>query len=157
MNPFSSNFLPEFAELLTSALLHFVWQGAVLTLILLVTVKLLDVRTARLRYLLSVGTLLMMAVAPIATAALHHQANSQPRHSPVGMSGRSGSTIAASGAMNVNPTGHFATDLQEGPVTSLDPSIEVYVLTAWLAGVLILSTRLAIGFGVTLWIRVKTT
>ena len=49
MNPFSMNFVAEFAELLTTALIHFVWQGAVLTLILLVTVKLLDVRTARLR------------------------------------------------------------------------------------------------------------
>ena len=32
---------------------------------------------------------------------------------------------------------------------------EFFVLSAWLAGVLILSTRLAIGFGVTLWIRVN--
>ena len=93
MNPFSMNFVAEFAELLTTALFHFVWQGAVLTLILLVTVKLLDVRTARLRYLLSVGTLLMMGMAPIVTAMLHHQGNSQPQHSPVEMSGQSNPII----------------------------------------------------------------
>src|SRR5271170_1383458 len=89
MNPFSMNFVAEFAELLTTALIHFVWQGAVLTLILLVTLKLLNVRTARPRYLLSVGTLLMMGMAPIVTAMLHHQGHSQPQHSPVVMSDQS--------------------------------------------------------------------
>jgi membrane fusion protein (multidrug efflux system) len=150
----SMDFVAEFAELLTTALMHFVWQGAVLTLILLGSVKLLDVRTARLRYLLSVGTLLMMGMAPIVTAILHHQADSQPRYSPVGMSGRSGAMIeehTAAGA--IDTTGPVVVDLQGGSATLRNPDIEVYVLIAWLAGVLILGTRLAIGFGVTLWIR----
>ena len=93
MNPFSMNFVAAFAELLTTALVHFLWQGAVLALILLVTVKLLEVRTARLRYLLSVGTLLMMGMAPIVTALLHYQANSKPQHSPLEMSGRANPII----------------------------------------------------------------
>ena len=156
MNPFSMNFVAEFAELLTTALFHFVWQGAVLTLILLVTVKLLDVRTARLRYLLSVGTLLMMGMAPIVTAMLHHQGNSQPQHSPVEMSGQSNPIIEEHTAINaINSTGRIVADLQKGSATPWNPSIEVYVLFAWLVGVSILSTRLAIGFGVTLWIRVN--
>ena len=100
MIPFSMNFVAEFAELLTTALIHFVWQGAVLTLILLVIVKLLDVRNARLRYLLSVGTLFMMGMAPIVTAMLHHQGNSQPQHSPVGMSGQSNPIIEEHTAIN---------------------------------------------------------
>ena len=93
MNPFSMNFVAEFAELLTTALVHFLWQGAVLALILLVTVKLLDVKTARLRYLLSVGTLLMMGMAPIVTAMLHQKGNSQPQHSPAHMSGQANPII----------------------------------------------------------------
>jgi membrane fusion protein, multidrug efflux system len=153
MNPMSMNFVAEFAELLTTALIHFVWQGAVLTLTLLVTVKLLDVRTARLRYLLSVGTLLMMGMAPIVTAMLHHQRNSQPQHSPVEMSGQSNLIIEEHTANNA--TGRIVADLQKGSATPWNPSIEVYVLIAWLVGVSILSTRLAIGFGVTLWIRVN--
>src|ERR1700733_9329996 len=93
MNPFAMNFVAEFADLLSMALLHFVWQGAVLTLILLVTVKLLSVRTARLRYLLSVGALLMMGMAPIVTVMLHYQGNSRPQPSPVEMAGRANSII----------------------------------------------------------------
>ncbi len=156
MNPFSMNFVAEFAELLTTALMHFVWQGAVLALILLVAVKLLDVRTARLRYLLSVGTLLMMGMAPIVTAMLHHKGNSQRQHSPVEMSGQSNPIIEEHNASHaVNTTGRIVADLQKGSVPPWNPSVEVYVLFAWLVGVSILSIRLAIGFGVTLWIRLN--
>src|SRR5271170_8012912 len=100
MNPFSMNFVAEFAELLTTALIHFVWQGAILTLILFVTVKLLDVRTARLRYLLSVGTLVLMGMAPIVTAMVHHHRNSQSQHSPVEISGPSNPTIKEHATIN---------------------------------------------------------
>ena len=156
MNAFSMNFVVEFADLLTTALIHFVWQGAVLTLILLVAVKLLDVRTARLRYLLAVGTLLMMGVAPIVTAMLHHRGTSQPQQSPVEMSGQSNPIIEQPTAKSaINTSGRIVADLQKGSATLLNPSIEVYVLIAWLVGVSILSIRLAIGFGVTLWIRVN--
>jgi membrane fusion protein (multidrug efflux system) len=153
MSPFSMNFMAEFAEVLTTALFHFVWQGAVLTLILLVTVKLLDVRTARLRYLLSVGTLLMMGMAPIVTAMLHFEGGSRPHRSSVELSGRSNPMFE--GHTAIHTTGRIGADLQKGPAAPWNPSIEVYVLVAWLAGVSILSTRLAIGFGVTWWIRVN--
>ncbi len=156
MNPFSMGFVTEFADLLTTALVHFVWQGAVLALILLVTLKLLDVRTARLRYVLSVGTLLVMGLAPIVTAVLHHQGNSQPQHSPVEISGQSNPIIEKHTAINaINTTGRIVADLQKGSANPWNPSIEVYVLFAWLVGVSILSTRLTIGFGITLWIRVN--
>ena len=153
MNPFSMTFVAAFADLLTTVLIHFLWQAAVLALILLVTVKLLDVRTARLRYLLSASTLLLMGMAPIVTAMLHHQGNLQPRHSPVEISAQSNSVIEEHTATNT--TGRFVAELQQGSASPWNPSIEVYVLFAWLVGVSILSTRLAIGFGVTLWSRVN--
>ena len=156
MNPFSMNFVAELAEPLTTALVHFVWQGAVLTLILLVTVKLLDVRTARLRYVLSVGTLLLMGLAPIVTAMLHHQGNSRPQHSPVEMSGQSNPIIEEhTGTSAINTTSRIVADLPKGSATPWNSSIDAYVLCAWLAGVSILSVRLAIGFGFSLWIRVN--
>ncbi len=153
MNPFSMNFVAVFAELLTTALIHFVWQGAVLTLILLVTVKLLDVRTAQLRYLLSVGTLLMMGMAPIVTTMVHHQGKSRPQHPPVEMSDQSNPIIGEHATLTT--TGRIVADLKKGSDTPWNSGIEFYVLFAWLVGVSILSTRLAIGFGVTLWIRVS--
>jgi membrane fusion protein, multidrug efflux system len=156
MNPFSMNFVAEFAELLTTALLHLVWQGAVLTLILLVTVKLLEVRTAQVRYLLSVGTLLVMGMAPIVTAMVHHQGKSHRQHSSVETSGQSKAIVEEHTANSaVTTTGRVEADLQHGSAILWNPSIEVYVLFAWLVGVSILSTRLAIGFGITLWSRVN--
>ena len=141
MNLFSMRFVAEFAELLTTALMHFVWQGTVLTLILLVIVKMLDVRTARLRYLLSVGTLLMMGLAPIMTISLHHNGNSPPRPS-LEVSDHSTAVIEERPipAMAVHP----AAILEQDSIRPWNPSIEVYVLIAWIAGVLFLSTRLAI-------------
>ncbi len=153
MNPFSMNFVAEFAELLTSVLIHFLWQGALLALILLVTVKLLDVRSVRLRYLLSVGTLLLMGMAPIVTAMLHRQGSSQPQHLPVARSAQSSPIIEEHTA--INTAGRIVADVQKGLAAPWNLTIEVYVLFAWLVGVSILSTRLAIGFGVTVWSRVN--
>ncbi len=154
MSPLSMNFVAEFAECLTAALIHFVWQGAVLALLLLATVKLLDVRTARLRYLLSVGTLLMMGLAPIVTVMLHHQGGSPRQHSPVELAGQSGFLIADHTAASASDTtGRTVLDLPKRSAAPASFRVEVYVLLAWLAGVSFLSTRLAIGFCVSLWIR----
>ena len=142
MNSFSMNFVAGFAGLLTTALIHFLWQGAVLTLILLVTVKLLDVRTARLRYLLSVCTLLMMGLAPIVTAMWHHQTNSQPQHSRLEVSGRSNPIIDEHTAINaINANGRAAAGLQIGSATSWNRSIEFALAPADAAG-----TWWAVGF-----------
>lgn len=74
-----TRFIPEFAELLTAALIHFIWQGAVLGLMLLVALKMMNVGTARIRYLLSISVLLMMGLAPLLTIALHHLSQSAKR------------------------------------------------------------------------------
>ena len=49
------------------ALLHFVWQGALLALGLLLLLHMFRPERAELRYALACGTLLLMAVAPLAT------------------------------------------------------------------------------------------
>jgi|GEM_PF-869212 len=151
MTPFSMNFVAGFAEVLTAVLVHFVWQGAVLTLILLGMLKLLDVKAARPRYLLSVATILLMGVAPLVTAMWHQQSHLPSRPSQTDWSQQASVVIedqpAMSGSVSLNP------ELAEGLPTLSHLSMEVYLMMAWLAGVLFLSTRLAIGFGVTLWIR----
>ena len=48
-------------------LLHFVWQGALLALGLLLLLRMFRPERAELRYALACGTLLLMAVAPLAT------------------------------------------------------------------------------------------
>ena len=49
------------------ALLHFVWQGALLALGLALTLRVLRPERAELRYALACGTLLLMAAAPPVT------------------------------------------------------------------------------------------
>jgi membrane fusion protein (multidrug efflux system) len=164
MNPLSRIFVERFAEFLTTVLINSVWQGAVLMLILLVAVKLLGVKTARLRYILSVGTLLMLGIVPIVTATVHHQRKSRPQHSPVEIPGEISAEISGQPNPAIeehaprsadNTTSRVVADVQNAAASPWNPGIETYVLMAWLAGVLILSTRLAIGFGITLWIRVN--
>ena len=57
----------QMVEIIGTALLHFLWQGAALAVLLLVAISF--TRNARLRYLLGVGSLVLMALCPIATVA----------------------------------------------------------------------------------------
>jgi beta-lactamase regulating signal transducer with metallopeptidase domain len=57
----------QMVEVTGTALLHFLWQGAALAVLLLVAISF--TRNARLRYLLGVGSLALMALCPMATVA----------------------------------------------------------------------------------------
>jgi beta-lactamase regulating signal transducer with metallopeptidase domain len=58
---------PPAIETLGSALLHFLWQGAALALLLYVAISF--TRNARVRYGMAVGALVLMALCPLATVA----------------------------------------------------------------------------------------
>src|SRR5262245_5980682 len=65
-------------RLVTMALLHFVWQGLVIAILLAVFVKLAGIRRAILRYACSLAALLAIALCPFVTAAWLAQPN--PAH-----------------------------------------------------------------------------
>ena len=48
-------------------LLHFLWQGIVIALLIHWTLRLLANRTANVRYLVGLGGLCLMAIAPVIT------------------------------------------------------------------------------------------
>ena len=52
---------------LTWTLLHFLWQGAILTILLASTTQLLGIQSMATRYRLSLATLVLMVVCPLAT------------------------------------------------------------------------------------------
>src|SRR3569623_1133855 len=52
---------------LGGALLHFLWQGAIIALILAVTLRAMHGRSSNLRYLAAYAALLAMAVCPVMT------------------------------------------------------------------------------------------
>src|SRR5215471_13520311 len=58
---------------ISSALLTFVWQGAVLGVLLWVVLFLLRNRSANARYVVCCATLILMAMTPIVTAGMRFQ------------------------------------------------------------------------------------
>jgi membrane fusion protein (multidrug efflux system) len=156
MSLFSLSSLTAVAELLTMSLMHFVWQGIGLALMLLIVVKLGNVRSAQHRYLLSVGTLVMMGIAPVLTAILFQPLHSQ-RHA-ISMTVSPMLDLETPADPSVGTTTTFDVVIPAEQVRANSASkvgLEVYVLIAWLMGVCVLSLRLAIGFGIGLWIRAK--
>jgi beta-lactamase regulating signal transducer with metallopeptidase domain len=115
-------------EILGSALLHFLWQGAALALLLSVAISFS--RQARVRYGLAVCTLALMAICPLATVAVLERATvSTSAATPV-----SDSLPASVTLSNVSVALHTAE-----PVTALDwLSCFVWI---WSSGVVILGLR----------------
>lgn len=149
MNYFDSVFASEISELVASALLHFVWQGAILALILFFTVKIGRIRSARTRHLLSNMTLLSMALAPVLTMVwslydtVPMRAEELSGQPPTGFPG----PFQVSDASN--------SEWRQLSTIWHRPDFRLAVLFLWLSGVVILSTRLVFGFAMTLWIRAK--
>ncbi|MGO8817837.1 MAG: M56 family metallopeptidase [Terriglobia bacterium] len=130
---------PDVARPICWALLHFLWQG--LALALLLAMALSVARRAAMRYALGVATLVLMMAAPAATyLVLVHSAPA------VGTS-----TMAA---MAETPTFRSATPAMSSRVNTVEPGTarqsgspafpdgaEVWLLEFWLAGVVVLSVR----------------
>ena len=70
------------------ALVHFLWQGALLAALLALTLRLLARRTAQLRYLAACLTLLLMLAAPVATALLLRTPPAPASLTPIFAAGR---------------------------------------------------------------------
>jgi beta-lactamase regulating signal transducer with metallopeptidase domain len=134
-------------HLAASALMHFVWQGAALALVLLAAVKVLNVQAARTRYLMSVGTFLAMAAAPVLTIGVSlYDADTWTAPSAAAGRIRIAATEGPGVAVIANAQREHALALSD-----LRPTrVEFYVLSLWLAGV---GARLAIGCGFAWWIR----
>jgi beta-lactamase regulating signal transducer with metallopeptidase domain len=130
---------PDVTRAICWALLHFLWQG--LALALLLSVALSVVRRAAMRYALGVATLVLMVAAPAATYLVLRQ--------PAPAAGTR--TMAA---MAEAPLVHSAAAAASARVASVEPGTarqggspafpegaEVWLLEFWLAGVVVLSMR----------------
>jgi beta-lactamase regulating signal transducer with metallopeptidase domain len=124
------------------ALVHFLWQGAVLGLMAFVVLRLGRLR-ATTKYLIGVGTLAMMLAAPVATFLYLNERPSEASRTP---------TVAA--ASFSSPASALAKSGPSESVTSAEASNAVpaaspehplgpfVILTVWLSGVVLLSLRL---------------
>jgi beta-lactamase regulating signal transducer with metallopeptidase domain len=120
-------------EALASALMHFLWQGAILAVAAWAAMRWLAA-TAASRYVIGVLTLAAMLAAPIATFVLRHPAGVTPVES------------ARAPAVRFSDTeGSAAPSAEDSTATGVLPLVTVL----WLVGVLALSVRLAGGWVVT--------
>ncbi|HEY1754741.1 MAG TPA: M56 family metallopeptidase [Bryobacteraceae bacterium] len=116
---------------LNSALLHLLWQGAVVAFLLWMTLAALRNRSAQTRYVISCAALGILALAPIVTMCLVYQ---RPADFP--MSFPSAGTVFAIAAFTTpisSPTNWLAL-------------AQSWLLPAWTCGVALLSMRLLWGY-----------
>lgn len=114
------------AQAITQALLHFVWQGAAVAVLLWIALAILGRRPARLRYAVSCAALAVMSALPFVTAFLVYRAPG----APVPFSGGAIADAAVPAALAAPAF-----------LPRLLAAIEAWVLPVWSAGVMLLAIR----------------
>lgn len=137
-----TNYLsPELVRMIGWALLHFVWQGAVVAAVL--SLALAFCRRASVRYALGVGSLLVMLALPVATVLVLRQ----PSEDAVEVSDASdGMSPAAANLATLGPLPghtHSAKGVETVPAQS---ETMLWLVRIWMLGVIAFSLRSAGGF-----------
>lgn len=132
MNPLHWLAQPEFASL-AAALLHFLWQGALIAVLLAAGKRLCRIERAAQRYACSLAALLAMALCPVVTYFAAAPAWQPPQ--ALTISEQQGGAFAGGITTTTWPT-----------LEALAHSAQPYLLALWLAGVCTLGLRLAGGF-----------
>lgn len=137
MNPFA---LPQapFMAALGWALVHFLWQGALIALVLALADAGLPRADARLRYGLACAAMALMVVSATGTFALLWAATVAE---PIAGAGR----LARAGAGSFAAVGGDSVALNVGLQARFAPWLQ-WLDTLWLAGVLVLSARSMFGW-----------
>ncbi len=130
-------FSPGTMQSLGWALLHFLWQGTALAALAAATMAMC--RRASTRYLLGLGALVLMFLAPLATFFFDSQ-----QHSVVPEFTRSSSFASAAWTI----TASTAATRSSAQSSSLAPSLDAlpWLVEGWLVGVAFFSLRSAGGF-----------
>jgi len=137
------------------ALVHFLWQGAALAILLGVALAVIRPTAARTRYTLSIVTLAAMLVVPIATTLRLHEPGFSSSSQTAGAA-QQATEIPASASPSPSPSPSPALSAPVAAVKSLAPSDSrlrqslepalPWLVVLWVLGVLILSVRLAYGW-----------
>lgn len=130
-------------QLLAETLLHFLWQGAALALLLKLADPLL--RSVQDRYAASLGVLVVMLALPVATCVL--LAQREPARTMIAQPyAASTQTLAAESIGLAAPQ----------TLSSWQPLLtrwQPLFVGLWLIGVLLLAARLLVGYAATVWLR----
>jgi len=124
--------LPWLAEHIGLALLHSVWEGSALAILLAVVMWVLRSRSAQIRYVLGCSTLLLMVAAPIATTVYR-----PPPQPPQLQSAEAPPTQIA--PMLTTPVSFSGDASSAKPLTSVRFSLLQITASVWLAGFVVVS------------------
>jgi murein DD-endopeptidase MepM/ murein hydrolase activator NlpD/beta-lactamase regulating signal transducer with metallopeptidase domain len=119
--------LASIVQTIGLALLHFLWQGAAVALLLAIALATLDRRDAKGRYGAACGALVLMALAPVVTFAFVWTTPGVPP--PEAFS-----------------AGAFGMEHEGAPAVPSIPPLHALVVLGWMAGVLFNAGRLTLGF-----------
>jgi TonB family protein len=117
------------------ALLHFVWQGALVALLLWCALALVDVRRPRVRYALCCGALVLLAALPLATFVQLGRLDAL---------GRRGAVAVAPWVIEVSAVNAAGEPWPARAMAALDAAAPM-LPWVWLAGVAVCAGRLGIG------------
>ena len=149
----------------TITLVHFLWQGMAVAMLLSVVIDLFRIRSARTRYVLSLGALVLLAACPLVTffaldapqtaghqvAAAeesidHHQRADIVFHSEA-------ETEAPSVESGPAAIDTAAATTMRKRLDRVALGVQPFVFVAWILGVLLLSARLLLSFAGAHWVR----
>lgn len=128
-------------QALSAALLHFVWQGAIVGFLVWITLAALRKRSANTRYVVSCAALVVLVAVPvITTAVLYSQAPS------LDVRGEAATIAVISRAAGDVPQAvAFARTDAGVSWTAWVAPVQPWALPLWSLGVLLFSMRLACG------------
>ena len=148
-----------FFQTLGWTLLHFIWQGALVAILLANLNILLRKRSANLRYVLSCAAMLLMLALPVATFIMADQSPPEGFESVAESADANRGAQRSPAAAPVEAT-LASTPLQRSSSVSLLPAVLEreklarrlsvvlpWMVAVWLAGVLLLSLRVVAGWG----------
>jgi beta-lactamase regulating signal transducer with metallopeptidase domain len=144
-----ANWMPaDVMQALGWALMHFLWQG--LAIAAIASVAMAVSRSARIRYGLAVGALILMAAAPLGTFYMELRAESEAANAlsvSAAMAAGDGHTTSSQLATpSASATAAAATSQKIGATNlKLPPGILLLLVEAWFAGVIFFSLRYAGG------------
>lgn len=126
------------AQALSAALIHFVWQGALVGVLLWVALAVLRHRSATMRYAVSCGALAVLVVVPAATAAAFILRAAPLDARAVWIVTNLHALVAPQPMLSIwmNP---------EAPSASWLAQVQLWALPVWSVGVLLFSVRLVWG------------
>jgi len=113
---------------ISAALLHFVWQGALIALLAWITLGILRNRSAQVRYVVSCGALGIMTALPVITAWVVYRAPA-----PAGIANPWVDVAPSAGPSILAPAASLPTWIA---------AVESWALPVWFVGVLIFAARL---------------